>query len=559
MGKIVLYEEKGKVNILEHFKDTCPIKGPKPIHASKYGKFIPLNEENISEEDVKKYYGDKTKRLTIIQTEVSVVREGDKVSIRFSYTTRIRRVGATFFKIERDYKFVTYNLKTKNFYYGSICRKNKKLVSKKVRCNIFSVPFLTELKLSIRRTFNYFKTKTSDWKDLISINSEYPTIGDEICMTVLKRFGYEIFKHNKIMFNYDSNFLEGELFKLYLEDNGVAYPDSVSQYVVISFPKKILLKDKNIVQTFVDFNELKGRHARKILNQGTDINFRSMVEIYHNLGVDYFNKVRESFFSKSHEGTYNAWFNLGEIKTNYNEYDLSLTDKKRIVDIINSDSDVSWGIIKNHLSMIEGLKKYNHHFKMKFTDRNSFNNEHYELSELLSTYKEGITTRVYGDKFKDSIEEPIMGLMIDYYPIILTTSAQYNDESQVQSNCVRTYVDKAQSIIVSLREGDPNSHNRITVEYLIRKNSLERVQTRGRFNYDVGKMWDIPLEILDNRMELSHKTKEFKLPVMVKEYSNGRVIEKRAVFSEENNYFSNIPVWEGEDIINIDGFLELPF
>jgi hypothetical protein len=60
-------------------------------------------------------------------------------------------------------------------------------------------------------------------------------------------------------------------------------------------------------------------------------------------------------------------------------------------------------------------------------------------------------------------------------------------------------------------------------------------------------------------MELSHKTKEFKLPVMVKEYSNGRVIEKRAVFSEENNYFSNIPEWEGEDIINIDGFLNLPF
>jgi hypothetical protein len=152
-----------------------------------------------------------------------------------------------------------------------------------------------------------------------------------------------------------------------------------------------------------------------------------------------------------------------------------------------------------------------------------------------------------------------MGLMIDYYPVILTTSAQYNDESQVQSNCVRTYVDKAQSIIVSLREGDPNSHNRITVEYLIRKNSLERVQTRGRFNYDVGEIWGIPLEILDNRMELSHKTKEFKLPVMVKEYSNGRVIEKRAVFSEEDNYFSNIPEWEGEDIINIEGFLNLPF
>jgi hypothetical protein len=559
MDKVVLYEANIKKNILKNFKNTCPIKLPKELNKSKYGRFIPLNEENISEEDAKKYYTDKTKALTIIQSSVSVVREGSKVSIRFSRTERIRVVGATFFKVRRVYKFVTYNLKTKNFYYGNIRRKNKKLLNKKIRCNFFSHLFLTDIKFLIRKNFNSFDLKILDWKELISADTEYRTKGDETSMTALKIFSYEIYKYNKIMFNYKSNFLEDELFKLYLQDNGIAYPDAISQYVNIFFPKKILLKHKNIVHSIIKINELKGRYIRKILNQGENINIKNLLEIYHNFGVDYFNNIRESFFSNLHEMRDDTLFKVSDFKTNVNNYNLTLVDKKRIVNLINSDSSMSWGIIKNHLSMIKELEKYNHKFKMRFINRDSFNNEHYELTELLSKYTEGIITRVYGDKFKDTIEEPIMGLMVDFYPVLLTTSAQYNDESQVQSNCVITYLDIAKSIIVSLREGSSNSNNRITVEYLIRKNSLERIQTRGRFNCEVGEMWKTPLEILDNRMELSYKTKEFKLPVMFKEYSNGRVVENRAVFNEQNNYFSDIPKWVNEETIHNREVLELPF
>ena len=98
MGKIVLYEKKGTLNVLEHFHMYNKLENvDRHSRKSKYGYFKFKKQENISDEDVRKYYADKTKTLTIIHAIVEVVQDGDKVSIRFKYVTRTRQKGAQYF------------------------------------------------------------------------------------------------------------------------------------------------------------------------------------------------------------------------------------------------------------------------------------------------------------------------------------------------------------------------------------------------------------------------------------------------------------------------------
>lgn len=545
MVKTVLFEIQGKTAIVEHYYNSNPIgdNNGKYSKKSKYGYFRLKGEETISDNEIKKYYSDTNKRLTIVTSYVQVVQDGVKVSIRFKYITRVRQVGGRYFKVRRTNSFVTYNTKTKNFYSGRIDKKNKKIKVKKVRCNQFRTPFLTDLKLSIRRTFNYFKSKTGSWQDMISSNTEYGSYGDEVAYRAIEHFAYSIFNKNKILFDYKSNHLENQLYKLYLKDNNISYPDTVDQYSIIQIPKKDMRKEGNIVNCFMNSNNIRGRHARTILNQNKDIDFHTLNEVYHNFGLDYFNKIRKSFFSRSTDGMYNAWFNMVDVKINSNNYGISKNDKNRIINLINNCNTIEWSLIKNHLYMINELKKFDDIFKMKFTNRQDFDNEHYELTELLEKYREGKITRIYNNEFVSEIEEPIYGYNVDYYPVLLRTSTQYIEESKTQSNCVRTYMENPDSFIISLREGYSYSQIRATIEYKISKKSLDRVQTRGRFNANLNEIWDVPIEILDNRIEMLFKKGKFTLPRLLKEFSNGKIIERYAQFKDDTEIRTIYPVW----------------
>jgi hypothetical protein len=93
-----------------------------------------------------------------------------------------------------------------------------------------------------------------------------------------------------------------------------------------------------------------------------------------------------------------------------------------------------------------------------------------------------------------------------YYPIVLQSSDDYNNESLIQNNCVRTYKD-SNSIIISLRLGDRESDDRASVEYRVYSNkgkmSYKRVQYLGKFNSKLNDRWEDALEQLDNIFEKS--------------------------------------------------------
>jgi hypothetical protein len=216
--------------------------------------------------------------------------------------------------------------------------------------------------------------------------------------------------------------------------------------------------------------------------------------------------------------------------------------------------EVDTNTFNDHLNMIQRVRKFED-FKWGSNTWNTFSEEHYVLSEKLGFYTKGDYRRIYNEDFVEQSQLPIISNGV-YYPILLRTSKEYNVESFVQSNCVKGYVNKADSLIISLRKGSEDSKERGTIEYKIfelnKKIMLRRVQTLGRFNQRLNEEWDEVIQLLDSNIERLIDNKIFKLPSVELKmgdrvvYSNSKFKPNPWVKTEENYL-----CWENDGIVNV--------
>ena len=137
----------------------------------------------------------------------------------------------------------------------------------------------------------------------------------------------------------------------------------------------------------------------------------------------------------------------------------------------------------------------------------AFRNEHLDWTDKLSFYKLGNYERIYPIYTYEVLEKPIL----NYYPVVLNSSVNYNEETSVQSNCVKSYIGKPSSIIISIRKGSRDSNERATIEYQLSKvgNKIEyrRIQSLGKYNGKLPETWLYYILKLDSRMSdyINHK------------------------------------------------------
>ena len=189
------------------------------------------------------------------------------------------------------------------------------------------------------------------------------------------------------------------------------------------------------------------------------------------------------------------------------------------------------------------LKEYGEDIKWMSFDNNKsdFNDEHVKWSNKINHYRQGFYNRIYPDYSYELIQKPIMDGDDVYYPILLDNSDNYNLESLVQSNCVKTYIGKCSSIIVSIRKGDVASDKRATIEYFLNRTSnkvsVNRVQSLGKFNSKLSQEWNEILFKLDEIMLSYVRDKRFETPKIKKKCMNGVEFNSNSEWSEDNNLF----------------------
>jgi hypothetical protein len=501
-----------------------------PVPTKKHPLFIHKKTNDTEEEFVVKF-ADQMCSVHRLHSTVVVERDGDKVAIKLFFGFKHRRPGVVWFKQSKNVQFISVNTKTGDVYVGGIDNYHLKTKARKrIRRNYFFGEPLMMLSSLIRSRVRIHNEEVEIANDAISafINAIDPNEG----------FGDLTWNQR--------------LFKFYLTKRGVKFPNNFHIYTSAWFGpeiKKSLKKNGNrMVDAIMDLNKFSGKKIKKALHTCDDLNLR-MYEYGRNMfGDDWMNQDEELIlkclnsdilYNPPHE-EFLEFVTTEELKRVFKLF-------KQV--IINGTLDGS--TFFDHIRFYTDLKLYEPNIKWMASDdnRSDFRHEHLDWSDKLQSYRQGTYYRKYPDYTYTMISKPITSGDEVYYPVVLDNSSNYNEESAVQSNCVKTYVGKAGSIIVSLRKGGVNSDERATIEYNMTKGlmnesvRINRVQSLGRFNKGLPEIWNEVLLKLDERMLYYINEKEFDTVKIKKVLKSGLELE-----SSSNWNTTGRLVWDTKEI-----------
>ena len=496
-----------------------------------------------TEDDFVKHFGNPFADVHFDRKRLFIEEGDDKISVKYQVYVKDRRVGSKFFTERKVTKYFTFNFKKKMFYSGTFTTKKKKVIGRSMKVNptYFAIQsFLSDLRIEnnikVDQYLYFFFEKIWD-----RMGIENPQNFEWDCMRSFYSLTYYLV-------------------------NGIKIPNQWKKFTGTFFSKKELKKfDMNLVDTAMSKLKIKGSKVKQIFNEMEWVDFDRVYLAYTLLGIDRFNKIENKVFDEHYSndeysvkgletnkmGSYYECFYVN--KDNSPTYhfhralvNLTPKEKDRIADLIPYLDRYKWSTLLDHLDMKRELSNLGEDVRLKFTNISSFNLEHEDFSLLLQSYRKGEIERFYGDI--DSLETPIEHEGETYYPVLLRKTIDYEKESQHQRNCVRTYTERPDCIIFSIRKGSIDGDERATVEYRYGRNEITNVQERARFNELPTLEFSQVANIQLANINLLYKLGTLKLPKMVKKYRSGKVIEQESTFRslehEGTKVVAMTPQWD---------------
>ena len=485
-----------------------------------------MNNEEVYVEN----YGNPL--CTVEQDTITVVieEEGDKIALKFFYNYRRRTRGTKFFKVIKNVDYITVNRKTGDVYIGYLHGyQNKRKFSKRVRRNYFADRMLMNFKNKLRNNLNNFRVDDLDMVLNIILQTFMGKIEDNL---------------------YDNLDLDERLFIFYLKKRGIKFPNNFNVYrdhlIGPTIRKKLKKNGGKLVDAFMEVYNLKGKILKTALHECSRINMDVYGYAVKVFGQDRLNQdegVIAKLLSASN------YVNNPQYKDRIKEL-MTPSELDRYYKIFKkvyaSEQSYDLYTLSDHVRMYVQLKNYGENVKWMAdgSDRSFYQNEHLDWTDTIQHYRTGTFTRIYPKILDEMLSNEIDG----YVPVLLKTSEQYNEESSFQSNCVKGYVSKVGSIIISLRKDG----QRATIEYKIGLINelvhIGRIQTLGKHNKALSDDWNDVLLKLDKIILSYGKHKEFRLPDIIKETKNGMKVHSGSKWDgpflkwenpviNENSYF----------------------
>ena len=499
-----------KIKKTSHFLDDEELI---EIESKNRKKRLVYREDSFhtTHEDYLENYGNQLARVHKRYVMVVVEKDGDKVSAKLFYGFRERLVGNSWFKVSRNVDYITVNIKTGDIYSGFLHNyQNKKKFTRKINKNFF-----------LNEPINSFKIK------LRNILMDYVTNHFEVSMELISKFMQVIDNRE----DFEKLDFEKRLFRFYLNKKGIKYPNNFYLYSKLLIGPKIrktLKKSGNkLVDAVMKEKGLVGKKLKTALHNSTNLNFELYAKAKSLFGDDWINQEPDFILKVLNVPSLHMNLSFPVEFTNVVGKD-ELRRVFRLFKRVYFDGVLDSTSFIDHIRMYTELKMYGETDLKWISDDDSkdhFRDEHLDWSDKIQFYKRGHYERTYPRFIYDTIEKPIG----EYYPIVLNNSTMYNEESSIQSNCVKTYIGKPQSIIVSLRKGSPYSEERATIEYRLTKEGdkikCDRVQSLGRFNSKLDEDWMEPVFNLDEYLLSFVKDKKFKTVMLTKKCANGTVLQ----------------------------------
>lgn len=550
-GKIFRKLVEKKEYRTDVFSDHCPLNETRILQVwqKKNGEKFYNKDLFLDEDNFLKNYANTLSSVNFARRRVFIEESDDKIALKYQTYSSSRRVGGKFFLVRKTTRFLTFNFKSRLFYGGTYSSKKKQKMgsSMKVNPNYYVISQMMDAINSI--------DKNIDGKSYVYNFLE--SIWDKLGLIDPQNFE----THNPEQFYSLTYYLV----------NGVKLPNTWLQLTGMFIPKDQFRKNNfNLVDAFMSTYKFKGSKVKKIINEYSYIDFDRLTSLYDMLGIDRFNKLDDKIFSESYVvndaigrpmqdtesirgGTpfYLLW---DDNRKEFAEKFCILTNKEkdRITKLNLYLQNETVDMIRDHIHYKKDLKRLGEDVRMKFNNMDELISEHEEWSRIIQSYRTGEVERYYGEI--NDLETPIIYNDETYYPVLLNKTEDYEKESQHQRNCVRTYSQRPDCMIFSIRKGLPTGEERITVEYQFRQREVLNVQERARFNgkspFDFSEVARVQLA----NINLMYKLGTLKLPKMVKKYRNGKVIEQQSVFNsveatvggEKGRMVRMTPSWDND-------------
>lgn len=472
-------------------------------------------ESNIyySENQYLENYGNLLSTVRKDYFMIVVEKSEKKVSIKIFTGYRIRRRGMRWFKVSKNVEYLTFNFDTGDYYYGLILGYQKKKNNKRVlRKNCHSMNPLNLMTHKIRQIL-----KTS--RRLV----EYDSLLD----SAIESFVGQLSQLNQLGNNNDNILL-----KSFLDKKNIKYPNNFDLFYndydnVV--PHKIIKKNNNkVVDAFMDYNQLKGNNIKKALHVCDNINLNLLKFSYRVFGNENINKDFDLILKILN---YKQFFNFPIYYLNIDYITFSKKELTRIMSFFKNEvleERIDIYTFVDHIGMYIRLKDYGEEsLRWKSLDQGDFREEHLDWTDKLDYYTRGKYYRLYPEFLSELVSIKISDNGDMYFPKLLDFSDDYNRESLIQSNCVKTYIGRPESIIISVRKGSVESEDRATVQYIIEYDNksktirCRRGQSLGRYNKTLSSEWNQVLSKLDDRLSLFVKEPLFDTVKIKKVCSNG--------------------------------------
>ena len=519
-----------------------------------WGHFEQIAHYN-TEEKFKEHYGNPFASVELVRRIICITKENDKITFKMFWYNRRRRVVSKWFKTNTQCKFITFNYKTNALYDGWLDNYHlKRNCRKRVRRKVFNSDPINTLRRWVRDSFNSDEMKTID----------VPTIVNQIVSVFVNSIpGTE---------KYPELLPEQKLYRRYLDSQGIKYPDNWFE-LVNAYPqpkKKDLVKcGYKYIDSLMKVHNLKGDKIKKVLHQVSKFldgsHFENACKIF---GQKFILNQPDEFIKKLLESTSNqisfksfqsCEFSKSEVSNFFEIYKIYYND------LIDSYT------LNDHFRFYNFLKNLEP-IKWKSKTHDEFTQEHYEWSEKYNHYTNGDFTRIYNPTFVEKVNEVILTKDSPYFPEVLLTSKRYNNESFFQNNCVKTYIKRVSSLLISLRRGEGDTEERASIEYDIIpmvwpdvvEFNLNRVQTLGKFNQRLDSSWDEVLVKLDERISKLVDEKMFDTLQIEGEFGGRKVFSNYIIKEYDRTSYKNYTIdsrnngvyldWENNSIMKLNSY-----
>lgn len=492
---------------------------------------------------LKKHFGNPFSSFNVNILERTVTFDENTLSIKFNDYSKNRQFNCRYFKKQSFSYGLKFDFKTGNiFTYGG----GKK---KRIRQNNFLhlneiIYYLFPYKCGINSNGEIKKEFYENFND------------DEFFKIILDVFKNKLPNEKDITFDGDNN--KEILLKLIIHFfkviNEIKVPNDFLFLIRNLYPTKKFLKknDNRLISAILDRLEIKSKSTIKLLHKYPKMKFSSLKVLKTYFGKEklhkYIHNINPEYFVLSEKLNILQGYLIEDTFIN-NRFEFNIKDSERtcVLKIINHLTedliklDENYQIIGNqlnnvigqindHLNMVTLIREFIPNVEMRAQTMVDFQTEHFEFSKLQRTLRKGHSVKYLFEKdLIEYIEEPIKVLRKDlnnktFYPVLLKIDDDYTEEGNHMHHCVATYSNKKTSIIVSLREDNPKSNERVTCEFNVNNKSC--LQEKYFCNASPPEKFEEALHILRNKIKNYKGSIESIGKIHVPLRINGLTIEK---------------------------------